>query len=271
MERETGFKPRIGVGGSRFVAEVAARRAEIGDLVVVPQGNEGDFLSPLPVGQLPLPPEVVEKLELLGVKTIGQVASFPPGALEDQFGPWVKQVHDLARGIDPRPIIPRPKRESLYAEKGFDQTVQDQEALVMALASLLDKLLPSLQKRGRLCGMVEVRISLERGKGSLFSWHLKEPSASRDNILQSLRYRLDRLALEGPVSAVGLGLTALGGEQKKQSSLFPWKVNQPEAVRLAAARLREKFGRSPIQQMVAVEPSSHLPERRFALKEWGPP
>ena len=137
----------------------------------------------------------------------------------------------------------------------------------MALATLLDSLLPGIQQRGLLCGMLELRISLERGGEKKFSCPLQEPSSSRERLLRRLRYRLTSLSLEGPVSGLGLWLRDLRGEERKQGSLLSGKGRQPEPLRQAASRLRERLGHNPLQQVVAVDPSSLLPERRFALKD----
>jgi len=267
VEEEAGFRPQIGLGGSRFVAEMAARRASPGEGLVIPERKDNDFLAPLPVGCLPLPPEIRERLELLGLTTLGKLAPLPLGALAEQFGPWGQLAHDLARGFDPRPIIPRPKREALYAEKVFDQPVQDREGLVAALGDLLGRLLPRLQERGSLCGTVELGLCLEGGGEKRFSWQLKEPCCSREKLLRSLRYRLTNLSLEGPVSGLRLWLRDLRREERKQAILLSGRGRQPEPLRQAAARLRERLGHNPIQQVVPVEPSSLLPERRFALRE----
>ncbi len=267
IEGETVFRPRLGVGNSRFVAEMAARLASPGEVLVIPGGEEGGFLAPLPVGCLPLPPEIKERLELLGLATLGQLASLAPGALADQFGPLGKTAHDLARGVDPRPIIPRPKREALYAEKVFDQPVQDREGLVAALEALLGRLLPRLQERGSLCGTVELKLCLEGGGETEVAWHLKEPSSSRERLLQSMKHRLGSLSLEAPIAGLSLGLGILRGQGGKQDSLFRGRGKGPEGVRLAIARLRDRFGHNPIQRVVELEPFSPLPERRFALTE----
>ena len=133
---------------------------------------------------------------------------------------------------------------------------------------MLDRMLTRLRRR--LCGKVKLQLFLEGGGETLVAWHLKEPSAYRERLLQSMKHHLGRLSLGGPVSGLRLELGDLRGEVGKQEGLLLRKGKQPEAVRLALAQLRERFGRDPVQRVVEVEPSSLLPERRFALTELDP-
>jgi nucleotidyltransferase/DNA polymerase involved in DNA repair len=59
---------------------------------------------PLPLSALPADPEMQWRLHRLGVRTLGALAALPRPALVRQFGPQAGPLHDLARGVDPRPV-----------------------------------------------------------------------------------------------------------------------------------------------------------------------
>ena len=87
--------------------------------MIVPAGMTRSFLASLPVGLLRerLPDEweradVPEKLERLGVESLGQLAALPEGALADRFGEAGLRALRMARGDD-EPLRPRSPHEEL--------------------------------------------------------------------------------------------------------------------------------------------------------------
>ncbi len=64
------------------------------------------FLAPLPVEELPLEAEHLERLDLLGLRTLGQVAAIGPRRLESQLGKVGQEAVLLARGEEPRRLTP---------------------------------------------------------------------------------------------------------------------------------------------------------------------
>ena len=48
-----------------------------------------------------------ERLQLLGVTTLGELAALPHGPFVRRFGPDAARWHDAARGIDRSPFVPR--------------------------------------------------------------------------------------------------------------------------------------------------------------------
>ena len=64
--------------------------------------RDGAFLAPLSVRHLLLlEPEVLQRLELLGLRTIGDLAALPFSAVQAEFGPPGAQAWRLAHGTTP--------------------------------------------------------------------------------------------------------------------------------------------------------------------------
>src|ERR1051326_3288383 len=85
------LRPRLGFANGKFAAAVAARMAEPGasaPACVVPAAHTQAFLAPLSVRHLlMLEAEVQHRLELLGVRTIGDLAALPFTAVQAELGP----------------------------------------------------------------------------------------------------------------------------------------------------------------------------------------
>jgi len=90
----TGFDVplRLGLGPNRFVAQAAAWR---GDGTACEDGAAA-FLAPLPLELLALEAEIVERLRLLGVRTLGELAALPHGPFVRRFGAPAASWHARA-------------------------------------------------------------------------------------------------------------------------------------------------------------------------------
>src|SRR5712692_266892 len=77
------LRPRLGFGSGKFAAAVAARMAAPGVAQVVPASETEAFLAPLSVRHLLLlEPDVLQRLELLGLHTIGDLSALPFNAVQ---------------------------------------------------------------------------------------------------------------------------------------------------------------------------------------------
>src|SRR5215216_1691195 len=83
------LRPRLGIAQGKFAAQTAARMSRPGEIRVVSAADTTAFLAPLSVRLLEslLEPEVIQRLELLGLHTIGDLAELPFSAVQAQFGP----------------------------------------------------------------------------------------------------------------------------------------------------------------------------------------
>ena len=89
---------RAGAAERRFAALAAANVARPGQALIVSDDRTRSFLAPLPLTLLPLERDRYEELEELGVRTIGQLAGLPGGAVAERLGPDGRRAWSLARG-----------------------------------------------------------------------------------------------------------------------------------------------------------------------------
>lgn len=267
-----GLEAGVGVAGTRFVAHAAAQQASTGVPVIVTEGTEVEFLRDLPVDLLPVSQEVKRDLELLGLRTLGQLASLPVGALEARFGTEGAVAHRLARGIDPCPIVPRPIPLVLEAEWSGENSVETIDGLLAIVDSLLEAPLEELVGRGLACGQIRLRFHSEREEGwseAISVISLKTPTRSKREMLGRVRHRLEKMQFPGGVSTVWLTLAELGSEPTSQSPLFSGQGGERDREILWLARwLRRRLGKASIKRVIPLDPSSRIPERRAALADF---
>jgi DNA polymerase-4 len=156
-----GLNVSVGIGGSKSVAKIASDLEKPDGLVIVPLGQEREFLAPLPAGRLwGIGPRGEERLRRLGVTTIGELAGVDVRLLSNMFGRWGTLLHDLANGVDERPVQPTREAKSVAREVTFSEDVESEPALQVALDDLAGGVAERLQRRGLRGRTVTLKLRL---------------------------------------------------------------------------------------------------------------
>jgi protein ImuB len=167
-----GFACQVGVADGMFAARLAARapRAEISDaaLIVAP-GETPAFLASQPVGSLE-DPELADLLPRLGIRTLGEFAMLPAIEAGNRFGAEGAVAHRLARGLDPRPLVPRPPSADLSVSVEFDPPAGLSEPVVFAAKALAEQMHAGLAARGFACVRVQAQVTRTDGQEVTRLW-----------------------------------------------------------------------------------------------------
>ncbi len=160
----------VGVGRTKLMAKLASKAAKPvatragvtpgPGVVVVPPEGELDFLHPLPVRALwGVGPVTGRRLEALGVTSIGGLAGLPSGALERYLGSAAgAHLGALARGEDPRPVVPDQPAKSIGHEETFASDLWDPVDLHRHLARMVDASATSLRQSKLAARTVSLKI-----------------------------------------------------------------------------------------------------------------
>ncbi|MGO8958627.1 MAG: DNA polymerase Y family protein [Streptosporangiaceae bacterium] len=159
--RRSGIGCQVGIADGLFAAGLAARAGPSG--LLVPPGELREFLAGVPVGALGMP-ELCELLPRLGIETLGQLAALPPAEAASRFGPQGMLACRLARGLDPRPLIPRPPAADLSAESEFDPPAWQAEPVIFVAKALADQMHERLAAGGYACVRVQVLVRCTDGQ-----------------------------------------------------------------------------------------------------------
>ena len=151
LDQATPLQPTLGLASNKFTARQAAQQvgAQPGRVLIVPAGGERRFLEPLPLKVLPDPPaELLRRLHLFGITTLGGFAQLPHAAVVLQFGSDLAFYHDLARGIDPRPLIPESPPPTLGRTLRLPEPLADRAMVLSAVERLASRVAHRLQEAG---------------------------------------------------------------------------------------------------------------------------
>jgi len=265
------LRPQLGVAGHRFTAFVAALRADPSEALCVPCDEAPAFLASESITRLPLLPEDVERLHLLGINNCGQFAALPRHAVEAQFGFAGGVAWLAAHGEDARPVRPRPwERERVIEHVQAEPPLMSREAILYGVEQMLGRALRHPRARNRF--VRSIRLSAETERGVLWEREqvLREPLGDRGRLWTVLRTVVEYADFPGPFSLVTLELSGLTEESGRQQSLFAEQTRRREQLDAMIRHLKVRFGESPVARVVDVEPWHRLPEHRHALLEYDP-
>ena len=158
----TGLDISVGVGTTKTVAKIASDLQKPDGLVVVPPGDEADFLAPLDVRKLPgIGPKATERLNRYGIKTIGQLADQPMVWMLRHFGKRAEGIQARTSGRDHDQVHTERETKSVSAENTFADDIREPDRLreeLMRLTSGVARRLERKDLRGRTVS-VKLRLS----------------------------------------------------------------------------------------------------------------
>lgn len=145
----TGIVVSVGVAPNKFLAKIASDWDKPDGLFVIPPGEMERFITDLPVKKLHgVGPATARKLEQQGIATCADLRDQPLERLFDQFGKFGQRLHELAQGIDERPVNVTRERKSVSVETTYDRDLPDLARCHQALEVLIAKLGERLTRHG---------------------------------------------------------------------------------------------------------------------------
>lgn len=147
---ETGLHCSVGAAATKYVAKLASSRAKPDGLLVIPESETLAFLHPQPISALwGVGAKTAEKLERLGLRTVGDVAHIPVDALTRAIGPaMAAHFHALSWGRDPRNVVTEHSEKSIGHERTFETNISDVAELEKEMLRLANAVGVRLRRAG---------------------------------------------------------------------------------------------------------------------------
>lgn len=200
---------------------------------------------PLPVGELSGIGSKMEKhLDDLRIRTIGDLAQFPPNRLEQRFGVNGLRIHDWANGRDFRPVSPEDdvQNHSLGRSITLPEDLTDSESVAEVLLSLADSVGRKVRSEKAKARTITLTIKDSKFKTRTFSTTLSE-STDLTEIFYRESVKLYQEKWHSLVPIRLLGITA-GRLEKgfEQLSLFNEAIEEQTELSRTVDSLRNKYG-----------------------------
>ena len=260
-----GLPARIGIAASKLAARVAAESPE--SPVIVPSGSEAGFLAPLPIARLSPSPEIADALARWGLRRIGELAGLAEGDVVARFGEAGRRLHETARGIDPRPLVPRCPPPEFTEGMDLEWPIVAVEPFLFVARAALERLTGRLASHALACARLELELTLDPDGSIGRAVDLPAPTRDVKTLLTLVRLDLEARPPGAPLA--GFRFAARPDRPRAaQLSLFGPAAVSPEHLATCIAKLAARLGADRIGAPQAVD--AHRPER-FALVSYAPP
>ena len=237
--REVGIAANLALAGNPDAAICAARGFK--GVSLIPHGDEGKFLGPLPLTVLSPSPQMLETLERWGIRRLHEMGSLPPLGIAERLGAEGMRLRELARGegsascwLCTRRCISRTKFE-------LDYPVELLEPLAFLLARLINGLATRLATRGLATDELRLRLKLEPAGVHERTVRLPVPSLDTKAFLKLLQLDLEAHPPEAPVVHLWLGVNPVK-PRAAQTGLFVPVTPEPVKLELTLARIEALVG-----------------------------
>jgi len=253
---QLGVTCSIGIGVNKTVAKIASDRQKPRGLTVVLPGTEASFLEPLPVRLMSgIGKASEQRLQQLGIKTLGQLAKQDPQRMKSIFGVAGPRMVQRAAGLERsrvRRIDELEEVKSVSSERTFahDLTTRDElEAAIDHVSALTGR---RLRKKGLKGSQVTLKLKFDISHTHTAQRQLEDATDDEHAFGAVARDMLGGLWREGTgVRLVGVGISGFGETHPHQLGLLPEedspntqtaRKRDMRALSVATDDIRARFG-----------------------------
>jgi protein ImuB len=214
-----------------------------------PPGETEIVLRPLPVEALRLPAESVNRLNALGIVTVGQLMDLPRESIPRRLGREVLDRLDRALGRTAEVLSPYQSLPEIEAAIGFEYATDRRDVLDFALDRLTARVREMLREHDWGARRLECLLWHETvAEPTRLEVGLARPSRSASHFRLLLHTRLERVALSEPVSGITLRATLTARLDDPQAGFLDDEQTGPAALELWALidQLTSRLGREAV-------------------------
>jgi len=224
IREELSLTASAGVAPSKFLAKIASDWRKPDGLFEILSEEVGEFLIPLPVGRVPGVGKVTEeRLEQIGVKTVGELRSLGLARLETHFGRSGRRLYQLSCGIDESEVVPDRPTKSISAEDTFEKDLLLEET-TPTLVRLAERVWEAALQEGRPARTVVLKLKTSGFKIITRSHTPGTAVSSGEELVEIALGLIERVGLDPEMTyrLVGVGLSNFPEEDSDpiQPTLF---------------------------------------------------
>jgi len=214
VRRATGLSCSVGVTPNKLLSKIASELDKPDGLTVLTQAEIPARIWPLNVRKVNgIGPKAGDKLQALGVRTIGELAARPRVWLEEHFGrSYGRWLFDAAHGHDERPLVTHSEPVSMSRETTFERdlhAVRDRSELTRIFTELADQLATDLQRKAYAGKTIGIKLRFEDFKTVTRDLTLDQPVADAAAIRHAAGLCLKRVDLSRRLRLLGVRAAGL--------------------------------------------------------------
>lgn len=270
--RELLFTVNIGISENKLLAKMASDFEKPDKVHTLFPEEIQKKMWPLPVSELFMVGRATaEKLRLLGIKTIGDLAKTDVGILTAHLKSHGKTIWEFANGIEGTPIDGRAHTENkgIGNMTTLSQDLSDKTEIFEVLRELAEKVAGRLRASGQQAGLVCVEIKYADFTKATHQMQLLSPTNVSDTIYRAACRLFEEVWKGYPVRLLGIRTSKLSKTGQQQMNLFDMaKSEKMQKLDKALDEIRERYGTSAVvrgskMQVQRLGWDSEIPEDDF--------
>jgi DNA polymerase IV (DinB-like DNA polymerase) len=209
----------IGIGSNKLVAKIASDFQKPDGLTMVKEEEAEKFLAPLPVRRLLwVGRKTEQKLKIMGIKTIGDLARYDPAVLAENFGVMGTQIYLMAHGIDKSEVEERGEIKSVSRELTFEEDTSNFEFILNALDRLSEEVCKDVVKQNLYFKTVTIKVRYENFETHTHSKTMSLITNSLQDLKKTARELLQGyLRLDRKIRLIGLRVSNFTSTEKQKT------------------------------------------------------
>ncbi|QDH24510.1 DNA polymerase IV [Neokomagataea tanensis] len=221
INAETGLTASAGISYNRFLAKLASDQRKPNGIFVIRPKDGPHFVAALPIDRFHgIGPSTAKRMNALGITNGAELRKAELHTLMQNFGKTALFYHNIARGIDERPVNPNRIRKSLGTEQTYLEDLINLESCTEALEFLARKLWLQAESRNIQARTLTLKIKYANFQQITRARTLSEPFSSAEMCLDAALSQLNPLfPLKTGIRLLGLTLSGFADSSSPQLNL----------------------------------------------------
>ena len=251
MQEELGLTLSVGVSFNKVFAKMGSDYKKPNATTVITRDNYRQILWPLPVGELFFVGSATEeKLNQMGIRTIGQLAQSQPQVLTAVFGKHGQQMYEYANGLEDSPVARYTDQEEIKSVGNgitFRRNLEGEKDVAVAVTALSDRVATRLRSHGLTRGGVKVHIKDPMFQPTSRQQQLDRPTNTAAELREAAMELIRRSwKMNDPIRLITLtGINLREENEAVQLSLFDTvdeRREKNEKMERTVDSIRRRFG-----------------------------
>ena len=211
IKEETGLTCSIGIAPNKLLAKIASDMQKPDGLTIIKEDEIESRIWQLSVRKLwGVGPKTEAYLKNMGIKTIGELASFSRDKLVEEFGEsHGDYLYDAARGIDESPLVTHWEPKSHSREITFEKDTGNWQVIAKTLAGLTRDVTDEMKESGYKGKTVTVKVRFSDFETHTRAKTISKPTDSEEEIRKAAFDCLKRFELKKKVRLIGVRVGGL--------------------------------------------------------------
>jgi DNA polymerase IV len=205
----TGLTCSMGVSPNKLLSKIGSELDKPNGLTILSHEDIPARIWPLPAKRINgIGPKASDKLEALGIGTIGALAGSDPRFLVQEFGVhYGAWLHDAAHGRDDRPVVTESEPKSISRETTFERDLharRDRQKLGGIFTRLCEQLAGDLARKGYVAKTIGVKLRYDDFSRATREITLEAWTADAHLIRRTAGLCLKKAELDRPLRLLGV-------------------------------------------------------------------